>query len=79
MARRLGVFSREAFRTGANRRAKVMVHLTRALNSLRFDEEGQTLVEYAFILVLVSIAVVSVLAAIGAFSPGVFSQINADF
>jgi Flp pilus assembly pilin Flp len=49
------------------------------LTPLRFDEEGQTIVEYALILVLVSIAAVTLLSSIGAFPSSVFSRINADF
>jgi Flp pilus assembly pilin Flp len=56
-----------------------VIYLVRAFSALGSDEDGQTLVEYAFILVLVSIAAITILAAIGAFSPAVFSQINADF
>jgi Flp pilus assembly pilin Flp len=51
----------------------------RALSSLRREEEGQTLVEYALILVLVSTAAFTLLSAIGGFPSSVFSHINADF
>jgi Flp pilus assembly pilin Flp len=53
--------------------------LLRASATWLFREEGQTLVEYAFILVLVSIAAIGLLSSIGAFPYGVFSQLNADF
>ena len=53
--------------------------LARALWSLRFHEEGQTLVEYSLILVLVSTAAFTLLTAIGGFPSSVFSMINADF
>lgn len=53
--------------------------LVRALWSLRFREEGQTLVEYALILALVSTAAFTLIAAIGAFPSSVFSSLNADF
>lgn len=54
--------------------------LMRALASSRLgEEEGQTLVEYALILVLVSTAAFTLLSAIGAFPSSVFSSINADF
>lgn len=53
--------------------------LTRGLFPLCFDEEGQTLIEYALILVLVSTAAFTILSAIGAFPSSVFSSINADF
>ncbi len=52
----------------------------RVLSSLRFrEEEGQTLVEYALILVLVSTAAFTLLSAIGGFPFKAFSSINADF
>lgn len=52
----------------------------RALSALRFrEEEGQTLVEYALILVLVSTAAFTLLSAIGGFPYKAFSSINADF
>jgi Flp pilus assembly pilin Flp len=53
--------------------------LMRAFWHLRYREDGQTLVEYALILGLVSIAAVTILNVIGGFAPGAFSQINADF
>jgi Flp pilus assembly pilin Flp len=53
--------------------------LARALLSLRFREEGQTLVEYALILVLVSTAAFTLLSAIGGFPSSVFNELNADF
>ena len=51
----------------------------RAFTLLRSDEEGQTLVEYALILVLVSTAAFTILRAIGAYPTHVFSTINGDF
>ena len=51
----------------------------RAFALLRLDEEGQTLVEYALILVLVSTAAFTILSAIGNFPSSVFHSINADF
>jgi Flp pilus assembly pilin Flp len=53
--------------------------LARALWSLRFREEGQTLAEYALILVLVSTAAFTLLSAIGGFPSSVFHELNADF
>ena len=47
--------------------------------NLRHREEGQTLVEYALILVLVSTAAVTLLSIIGGFPTQAFSTINADF
>ena len=57
----------------------MIMPLARALRSLRFREEGQTLVEYALILALVSTAAFTLIAAIGAFPSSVFSSLNADF
>lgn len=53
--------------------------LVRASSVLPRDEEGQTLVEYAFILLLVSIAAITLLQAIGAYPSSVFSRVNAAF
>jgi len=53
--------------------------LMRAFLRLRYDEKGQTLVEYALILVLVSTASFTLLSAIGGFPASVFSEMNADF
>jgi Flp pilus assembly pilin Flp len=53
--------------------------LVRTFGPLRFDEEGQALVEYALILVLVSTAAFTILSAIGGFPSSVFSHLNADF
>jgi Flp pilus assembly pilin Flp len=53
--------------------------LIRAFWHLRYREEGQTLVEYALILVLVSTAAFTLLSAIGGFPASVFSEVNAGF
>lgn len=53
--------------------------IMRAFQHLRHREEGQTLVEYALILVLVSTAAFTILSAIGDFPAHVFSSVNADF
>jgi Flp pilus assembly pilin Flp len=53
--------------------------LKRTFSPLRSDEEGQTLVEYALILILVSVAAITLLTAIGAFPSSVFSSVNSDF
>jgi Flp pilus assembly pilin Flp len=51
----------------------------RAFWQLRHREEGQTLVEYALILVLVSTAAFTLLSAIGDYPAHVFSLVNDDF
>jgi Flp pilus assembly pilin Flp len=56
-----------------------MDRLSRALLALRFREEGQTVVEYALIFVLVTLVVITLLSVIGAAPGRVFSNINADF
>ena len=53
--------------------------LMSAFLNLRHREEGQALVEYALILVLVSTAAFTLLSAIGALPAHAFSDINADF
>lgn len=52
--------------------------LVRALWALRSREEGQTLLEYALVISLVSVASIALLNVIGAYSPGVFNQVAAD-
>ena len=49
-----------------------------AAKSFREDEEGQTLVEYALILALVSVTAVAALQALSGGINGVFSQIVSD-
>jgi Flp pilus assembly pilin Flp len=64
----------------SNRECTLMTQLLlRAFLRLRYDEKGQTLVEYALILVLVSTAAFTLLSAIGGFPTSVFSKVNADF
>jgi Flp pilus assembly pilin Flp len=53
--------------------------LMRAFLNLRHREEGQTLIEYALILVLVSTAAVALLSVIGGFPASALSKVNADF
>ena len=53
--------------------------ILRAFARLHSEEEGQAIVEYALILVLVSTAAFTLLSAIGAFPAHAFSDINADF
>jgi Flp pilus assembly pilin Flp len=53
--------------------------LMRAFLNLRYREEGQTLIEYALILVLVSTAAVALLSVLGGFPASELSKVNADF
>lgn len=53
--------------------------LVRVFSPLLSDEEGQTLVEYALILLMVSTAAVALLSSLGVFASSAFSSINADF
>lgn len=53
--------------------------LMNAFWNLQYREEGQTLVEYALVLVLVPTAAFTLLNAIGTFPAHAFSAINADF
>lgn len=53
--------------------------LMRALLHLRYREEGQTLVEYALILVFVSVAAVTLLSTLGGYPASIFNAISADF
>jgi Flp pilus assembly pilin Flp len=60
-------------------RAKMLpIRLYLALASLRDREEGQTLVEYALILALVSVTAVAALNALSGGINGIFSKIVTD-
>jgi pilus assembly protein Flp/PilA len=50
-----------------------------AASSLLAPEEGQTMVEYALILALVSLAAIAMLSALGTGVSTIFSKVNADF
>jgi Flp pilus assembly pilin Flp len=50
-----------------------------AASSFLAPEEGQTMVEYALILALVSVAAIAVLNLLGTGVSTVFSKVNADF
>ena len=54
----------------------LMAYLTVAFIDLKEREEGQGLVEYALILVLVSIVSIALLAALGVKIGGVFTSIT---
>lgn len=49
-----------------------------AMKSLRDREEGQTLVEYALILALVSVTAVAALGVLSNGINGIFSKISSD-
>jgi Flp pilus assembly pilin Flp len=53
--------------------------LMRAFLALHSEEEGQALVEYALILLLVATASIAILGSFGGFVSSTFSHINADF
>ena len=47
--------------------------------SMMKDEEGQGLVEYALILVLISVVCIAIMTTLGLSVQGVFTTINAAF
>lgn len=52
------------------------ISLTEAMHSLQEREDGQGMVEYALILVLIAIVVISVLILVGGHVTDTFSSIN---
>jgi Flp pilus assembly pilin Flp len=58
--------------------ARMLNYLRFWLGSLRQDDEGQTLVEYALILVLVSLGSIVALEALGGQISAVFDEIVTD-
>jgi pilus assembly protein Flp/PilA len=57
---------------------KTWVELQTKLQTLRSDEEGQGMVEYALILVLVSIAAITVLGTMSGQINAVFSRVQTE-
>ena len=55
-----------------------MTALAVRVRTLRDEEEGQALVEYALILFLVSIAAVAILTLVGTSVSSLLSKVNAD-
>jgi pilus assembly protein Flp/PilA len=55
---------------------KLQMKLEELFRSFQEDEEGQTMVEYALILALVSIAAIAVLTPLGTAISGVFTQVT---
>lgn len=49
------------------------------LKSFAADESGATAIEYALIALLISVAIVALLGAIGQTLSGTFSSVNAGF
>ena len=58
---------------------QLQVKALSAVSALLTREEGQTMVEYALILALVSVSAVALLSAVGGGVSGIFSKVNADF
>jgi pilus assembly protein Flp/PilA len=58
---------------------QLQVKVLSTFSSLLTREEGQTMVEYALILALVSVAAIALLKTLGTGVSGVFSKVNADF
>ena len=55
---------------------KLQMKLEALFRSLQEEEEGQTMVEYALILALVSIAAIAVLTPLGTAISGVFTSVT---
>jgi pilus assembly protein Flp/PilA len=51
----------------------------RSIKALKGDRRGVTLLEYAFIAVLVAIAAVTLLSSIGTNVSSMFSKVNGSF
>jgi Flp pilus assembly pilin Flp len=56
-----------------------MGRITASWPALVRDEEGQTLVEYALILALVSVVTIAILAGLGAGVVAVFTSVSGAF
>ncbi len=54
----------------------VIAYLTGAFTNLKEGEEGQGLVEYALILVLISIISIAIMATVGTDVRGVFEEVS---
>jgi Flp pilus assembly pilin Flp len=57
----------------------MFLRLIKAFSALRSEEQGQAIVEYALILLLVALASIAILSTLGGFVSSAFSTINADF
>lgn len=53
-----------------------MVWATDLLSDVRRDEDGQTLVEYSLILVLISIISIAIMTTVGLDIQGVFTDVS---
>jgi pilus assembly protein Flp/PilA len=52
------------------------IRLALAAGSLRSEEEGQALVEYALLLSLIAVVSIGILTALGTSVSSIFSQVN---
>ena len=57
---------------------KLQIKLEELFRSFQEDEEGQTMVEYALILALVSIAAIAVLTPLGGAITSVFTTVTSS-
>lgn len=57
---------------------KLQMKLEELFHSFQEDEEGQTMVEYALILALVSIAAIAVLTPLGTAIANVFTSVTSS-
>jgi Flp pilus assembly pilin Flp len=57
---------------------QLLARVSYAFYSLRSREEGQAMVEYALILLLVSLAAVALLSALGGYPASIFNKVNDD-
>ena len=54
----------------------LIAYLTVAMSDIKEREEGQGLVEYALILVLISVVAIIIMEAVGTSIQGVFSEVE---
>jgi Flp pilus assembly pilin Flp len=59
--------------------AKIMDHIRAGLTALRRDRSGATIIEYALIVVFISILVVSWAISVGSSVTGFFTAVNNGF
>jgi pilus assembly protein Flp/PilA len=54
----------------------LMAHLVVRFEDLKNGEEGQGLIEYALIAVLISVVAIAIMQAVGVSVTGVFTKVN---